>query len=86
MQYAFYLHSLRRIHENSLKQEFQPEPDIEDSPPNISINFPRKSSLKPPRVEAFPIPQVTENNISIDPSTVRRKSIVTFNERTEIRS
>ena len=53
---------------------------------------PRKSSLKPTRAEAFPIPSTppietdgTFKHLVIDENKLRRKSMVTFNERTEIR-
>jgi len=78
------LDHLKRIYENGIKAE----PDTDDSPPMIPPkHFPRKSSLKPPRTESFPELHVLgQSEVSVVPDPLRRKSIVTFNERTEIRA
>src|SRR5690606_26339047 len=55
--------------------------DVMDAPPRTLQ--PRKSSLKPPS-PAFPMQDNKE--VVPDASKIRRKSIVTFNETTEIRS
>ncbi|KAH9390056.1 hypothetical protein TYRP_007605 [Tyrophagus putrescentiae] len=103
----------RRIYEKGInssknsKNHYKSSPSIEDSPPPPvpPVNKPRKSSLKPPRTEAYPAPGAitlqpeglqespSETGGSTSPGIAnpvlnggRRKSIVTFNERTEIRT
>lgn len=84
-----WIYSLKRIHQNGLENKTDNgsfESDNLQLP--VPVNLPRKSSLKPPRVESFPILSVPNPDILnfSEQSSVRRKSMVTFNERTEIRS